>query len=66
MTHCIRPLSFHRQQKRQQRCTGGAGPGSAGAVLDSIGKMFIFSPENALEATDSDFRLRRLTQISSF
>jgi hypothetical protein len=47
----------HCQQKRQQRCWKGAGPGSGGVELDSIVKSGIFDPENALKATDSDPRL---------
>jgi len=54
------------QQKRQQRCWKGAALGIGGVELDSIAKPGIFRAENALEATDSDPRLQRLTQISSF
>jgi len=40
------------------KCWESAGVGSGGVELDSIGKIVIFSPENALEATDSDLRLQ--------
>jgi hypothetical protein len=54
-----RDIGFENEQnqlsaKRQQRCWEGAGSGSDGVDLDSIGKMGILSLENALEATDSD------------
>jgi hypothetical protein len=47
------------QPKRQQKCWKSAGSGSGGVVLDSIVRFGIFSPENALEATDSDSRPQR-------
>src|ERR1700688_1121475 len=37
----------HCQQKRQQRCWKGAGSGSRGVGLGSIGKIGIFRAENA-------------------
>ena len=42
------------RQKRQQRCTEGAGPGSGGVILDSSVKLGIFCLKTTLKATDSD------------
>jgi hypothetical protein len=48
-------LVAHCQQKRQQACRESVGVASGGVDLDSIGKMVIFSRENALEYSGFHF-----------